>query len=310
MKQNVFLAAIVLIMMFFTSCEEEFIPEINNEPPQLVVEGYIEAGEGAFPPYVLLTRSTPFFSEFGQDSWSKLFVHDAEVVVNDGEKDIVLSEICTDMLTPEQKAAFGELLDVNLDSAGINFCAYIDLSFQLKGKAGGVYKLTVKAEGKTLTATTSIPQPVGLDTIWFEQPPGQPSDTLRRMLCYITDPGDQENYYRFFSKVNDGPFSSGGNSVVDDKLFNGIKFKVNLPRRSGRGEKFDPITYGLYTVGDTAYVKWSNIDKAHYDFWSTLEFNKANQGPFSSYTRVKTNIQGGLGIWGGYYINIYKQKVN
>lgn len=306
MKQQSIFVLLILAITSLSSCEEEFIPEINSEPAQIVVEGYIEAGEGALPPFVILTRSTPFFSEFSQDTWSKLFVHDAKVVVNDGVKDYVLNEICSDDLTPEMKKNLSTLLGVDLDSSGIDFCAYLDLSFGLKGKEGGSYRLSVHADGQMLDAVTSIPQKVGLDTVWFEQPPGEPSDTLRRMLCYITDPGDQTNYYRFLTKINNQPFASGSNSVVDDKLFNGIKFKVHLPRRSQRNEKFDPVSYGLYRVGDTAYVKWANIDKAHFDFWSTLEFNKNNQGPFSSYTRTKTNINGGLGIWGGYYVNIYK----
>ncbi|HMZ73028.1 MAG TPA: DUF4249 domain-containing protein [Saprospiraceae bacterium] len=306
MKQQSIFVLLILAITSLSSCEEEFIPEISSEPAQIVVEGYIEAGEGALPPFVILTRSTPFFSEFSQDTWSKLFVHDAKVVVNDGVKDYVLNEICSDDLTPEMKKNLSTLLGVDLDSSGIDFCAYLDLSFGLKGKEGGSYRLSVHADGQMLDAVTSIPQRVGLDTVWFEQPPGEPSDTLRRMLCYITDPGDQTNYYRFLTKTNNQPFASGSNSVVDDKLFNGIKFKVHLPRRSQRNEKFDPVSYGLYRVGDTAYVKWANIDKSHFDFWSTLEFNKNNQGPFSSYTRTKTNINGGLGIWGGYYVNIYK----
>ena len=75
------------------------------------------------------------------------------------------------------------------------------------------------------------------------------------------------------------------------------------------GAKFDPITFGLYRIGDTAQVKWINIDKDYYDFFNTLEFNRANQGPFSSYTRIKTNIKGGLGIWGGSNVQIYTKKV-
>ncbi len=297
------------VFLTFSACEEEYIPDINNEPSQVVVEGYIEAGDGAFPPYIIITKSLPFYSSFSQNLINSVFIHDAEVSVNDGTKDYLFTEICFNDLTPEQKKTFGELLNINLDSTGLNFCAYVDPSFQLKGEVGKTYKLSINTDGKNISATTSIPAPVGLDSIWFEQPPGDPSDTLRRMLCYVSDPLGAENFYRYFTSINDQAFYSGFNSVVDDKFFNGLRFKFPLPKGQSRGAEFDRKTYGLYRTGDTVRVKWTNIDKSHFDFWNTLEFNRANGGPFSTYTRIKTNINGGLGIWGGYYTNIYSIKV-
>ncbi|MBL7830024.1 MAG: DUF4249 family protein, partial [Saprospiraceae bacterium] len=140
---------------------------------------------------------------------------------------------------------------------------------------------------------------------WFEQPPGEPSDTLRRLLCYISDPAGSDNYYRYFTSVNDGAYSAGRNSVTDDKFFDGLRFKFPLARRNAPDEEFDPVTFGLFRIGEKASIKWVNMDKDHFDYWNTLEFNRSNQGPFSSYTRVKTNINGGLGIWGGYNVNYY-----
>jgi hypothetical protein len=43
------------------------------------------------------------------------------------------------------------------------------------------------------------------------------------------------------------------------------------------------------------------IDKSHYNFWRTLEADRGSQGnPFGSFVVVKTNINGGIGVWGGY----------
>lgn len=300
---------IFVTIIGFGSCEEEYIPEINNEAPSIVVEGYIEAGNGAFPPYILLTRSLPFYSQFSNDLINSVFVHNAEVIVNDGNKDYKFAEICFNDLTPEQKKLFGELLNINFDSTGLNFCAYIDQSFQLKAEVGKTYTLKVDVNGEKLSASTTIPESVGLDSLWFEQPPGEPSDTLRRMLCYVSDPASAANYYRYFTSINNEPYFAGFNSVVDDKFFNGLRFKFPLPKGQSRGADFDRKTYGLYRIGDTAHVKWANIDQSHFDFWNTLEFNRSNGGPFATYTRVKTNIKGGLGIWGGSYVNYYSIKV-
>jgi hypothetical protein len=49
-------------------------------------------------------------------------------------------------------------------------------------------------------------------------------------------------------------------------------------------------------------LKLSNIDKATYDFWRTIEYSYATVGdPFSTPTKVLTNIKGNaLGYFGGY----------
>lgn len=300
------LYAFYLSVFLFVSCEKEFVPEINNAPADIVVEGYIEAGDNAIPPYIVLTRTTPFFNKIDSNTISSLFVHDAEVKVNVDNKEYTFTEICYNSLTPEQKKIFGQLLNVNLDSAGLNFCVYIEPSFQLKGEIGKTYKLNIKVGNKEISSSTTIPQFVKLDSLWFTQPPGTPSDTLRQLYCYISDTKGFPDYYRYFTAINNGPYITGFSSVTDDKFFDGLYFKFALQKAEQRNVTFDPITYGLFHVGDTARIKWANIDKAHYDFWNTLEFNRQNQGPFASYTRIKTNIKGGLGIWGGYSTGTYK----
>lgn len=297
---------IIVTCLIFSSCEQEFVPDINNSPSDIVVEGYIEAGESALPPYIVLTRSTPFFNKIDSNSLSNLFIHDADIKVTVDNQEFKFTEICYNNLTKEQKKQFSQLLNVNLDSSGLNFCVYIDPTFQLKGEIGKTYLLNIKSGDKELSSMTSIPQHVKLDSLWFIQPPGTPSDTLRQLYCYISDKKGVPDYYRYFTATNNGPFMTGFSSVTDDKFFDGLYFKFALQKAEPRNEEFNPTTYGLFHIGDTARIKWTNIDKNHYDFWKTLEFNRQNQGPFSSYTRIKTNIKGGLGIWGGYSTSTYK----
>ncbi|NNF02092.1 MAG: DUF4249 family protein [Bacteroidia bacterium] len=76
---------------------------------------------------------------------------------------------------------------------------------------------------------------------------------------------------------------------------------MSLPLERGQSsaDEIDFDTYGYFWRGDTVTLRWMNIDKAHYDFWNTLE-NDAGDNPFSSPVQIKSNIQGGLGVWGGY----------
>ena len=72
------------------SCEKEFDPETTFDEPQLVVEGYIQVGPNALPPYVLLTKSVEYSSSINSGTLNDLFVHDAEVRISDGDSSIIL----------------------------------------------------------------------------------------------------------------------------------------------------------------------------------------------------------------------------
>jgi hypothetical protein len=46
------------------------------------------------------------------------------------------------------------------------------------------------------------------------------------------------------------------------------------------------------------------VDYPHYQFWFTLEADRASNGnPFGFPTTIRSNINGGLGIWGGYAVS-------
>lgn len=289
----------LLLLGLLSACEKEFIPDVSTDREEIVVEGFIEAGTRALPPYVILTRNLPFFTELEADQLEGLFVHGADVKVSDGEQTVQLTELCLSELNPEQQELAGLLLGIDPDNLGFNFCAYADLSGRMRGETGRHYDLEINVEDRQLRASTTIPPLVELDSLIFMEPPGEPNDTLTQMRCVLDDPADQTNFYRYFTGINSGPLQSGLNSVVDDRLFNGRRFEFPLFKAEPRNGDFDPATFGLFRRGDTVTVKWANIDREHYDFWNTLEFNAANQGPFSSYTRVASNVTGGLGIWGG-----------
>ncbi len=288
----------LLFLLAFSACEREFIPDIPLGEPELVVEGFIEAGDRPTPPFLILTRSVPFFQEIDAEDLDDLFVHGAEIRVSDGSIELALQEICLDQLTPEQRALLYQALGISADSIAVNFCLYTDLSGRLTGTIGKTYHLQIRVEGRELRSSTFIPSPVPLDSLKFREPPGEPTDTLAQLRAWISDPPGP-NLYRYFTQVNEGALQAGSNSVIDDRLFDGQSFEFPLPKAEARNTDFDPATFGLYRRGDTVLVKWASIDREHFAFWNTLEFNASNQGPFSSYTRVDSNIEGGLGIWGG-----------
>ena len=291
----------ICCLLLLWSCEEEFIPEVSTEASQIVVEGYIETGDRPRPAFVILTRSFPFFSEFSQDQLNNSFVNGAEVWVRSGEQEVQLSELCLNDLTPEQIELAQSFLDLPLEDIGLNFCAYIDLNLSMEPKEGERYDLEVNVEGETLRATTTIPFHVPIDSLWFVNPPGAPNDTLAQLRGFLSDPPGIANFYQAYTQVGEEGYQKPFASVVDDRLFDGQAFQFPIQKAESTidAEEVDPATFGLFRRGDAISVRWLCIDKAHFDFWNTLEFNLANQGPFSSYTLVDSNIEGGLGVWGG-----------
>lgn len=291
------------------SCEESYIPDTNESQQEIVVEGYIEYGQGANPTFVILTKSIPFITTIKADQFASLFVKNAKVVVNDGVKNVNLTEICLNQIPPNLKKEVYAILGLNPDSTKVDICVYADLFDQIKREPGRKYDLTVSVEGKTITATTTIPQFVPLYDFKWKEPPGKPRDTLAELNVKINDPKGIKNYYRYFTATQGGSLIPPFGSVTDDAIFDGKEFEFPLQRAQRRGGGFDPETFGLYRRGDSITIKWCTIDKAHFDFWNTRDFSANNGGPFAAYTRISTNINGGLGIWGGYAIGIYSMKV-
>ncbi|MEP6648132.1 MAG: DUF4249 domain-containing protein [Saprospiraceae bacterium] len=304
-----FIYGAFIAMIVFNSCEQEYTPLKSADGPKYVVEGYIEAGENPFPPYLILTRSFDFYGTLNPDQFTGSFVHNADVRVSDGSQEVVLQEICLSDLSPELRKEVAAQFGLNADSLAIDYCVYIDVLRQLQPQEEKSYDLKIITEGHLITATTSIPKHVPLENLHFEAPPGTPNDSLAQLRCTISDPAGMRNFYRYFGSTNEGSLQTAFSSVVEDLFFDGKTFEFQLFNPKTTERDTDPGKFGLYFVGDTMTIKWCNLDKAHFDFWNTLEFSNSNQGPFSSYTRLKSNINGALGIWGGYSVSYYTRKV-
>jgi hypothetical protein len=306
--KHIYYSLLLVLAMFFVACEEEFIPDTGDFEPQIVVEGYIEAGPGQLPPYVILTRSIPFTSTINPAEFSELFVHNAMVQVVSGADTVQLIELCLSNLPPEFLEIAAELLGISASDSGVDFCVYTDLTGAMMGEIGGVYELLIEVEGEQITAVTTIPPHVALDSVWFEPAPGI-NPNLMEMRCRINDPAELTSFYRYFTGVNSSGFVAGFNSVIDDEFFSGQEFEFPLLRAPLPNEEISPETFGYYFSGDTAALKWCNIDRAQFNFWNTYEYNSNSSGPFSSYTRIMSNIAGGTGIWGGVSFSTYFVEV-
>lgn len=293
------------LLLWLNSCTEPFVPDTDANQP-IVVEGYVEAGPGSIPAYVIVTKALPFITEIGPDQLGDLFVNNADVKVSDGDKTVQLTELCLDELPDDLKAIVAESLNLDVDSLELNICAYIDLLDELTREEERSYNLRIETDGKVLTATTTIPKYVPLYDFRFDQPPGEPSDQFARLFTTIDDPEEEVNFYRYKSAEEDGPLITPFSSVVNDVFYNGQTFEFPLSKAEDLREEVPFDEFGLFQRGDSITIKWMAIDEAHFDFWNTRDFSANSAGPFSSYTRIDGNVEGALGIWGGYSVDNYR----
>lgn len=278
LKKFLPVAGIFAFIALFYSCTTNITVDLPDPKEQFVVEGYIEQNAA---PYVLLTRNAPFFGDIDLNDVEKYLVHDAVITVTDGIETDTLTEIC---------------LDTTVGERTFTVCFYIAL--QIKGELNKKYDLHVEAEGKVLTASTMIPDLITLDTLYYEPHDNPDVDSLVQLIAKYKDPDTIGNYVRFFTKRNAEQMYAA--FAYDDRFFNGEILSFPIQRAEDPDADYDADTYGYFWKGDTAIVKWTAITKATYDFWNTLDYETNSGGPFGAATVIKTNISGGLGIWGGY----------
>ncbi len=277
-------------MFFLTACTEDVNLTVVGGSSKIVIEGNIENDKYA---EVSVTRNSSLSATLDT---SKIFVKDAKVYVSNG--------IVTDTL--QYKLSFDAPY----------FFAYV--GSKIKGVAGGSYNLTVVADGKTYTATTTIPTPVKLDSVWWK--PQLPEDSLGFAWAHLSEPAGLGNAYRWYAKkplkfeiVNGLPFPVNRRfappfgATFDDKFVDGKSFDLAYSR------SYDPteVTFtkdepekerGYYKITDTIYIKFCTIDLDAAKFYNTYEQAlQTNGNPFSSPTSILSNISNdGLGVWAGF----------
>lgn len=302
---------IAATVVLLAGCTKEITVDLPDRPAQLVVEGTIEPGG---PPIVILTKTQSYFDPASAEALAAIFVKNAAITVTDNTTGttITLDQICSEDLTEEQlqQAAAATGLDPAL-LAEANICIYSSFSTDSYGVEGHTYALNVEAEGKTASAVSTIPHPVPLDSVWFKLAHARPDDdSLGYAWGHLSDPDTMGNAYRWYARrishrangdTEDPTYISPLGSTFNDKYINGLSFDFNAVR--GRqfysdNEEDNNEEAGYFKVGDTIAVRFVSINTKEYDFYTSYDNNVASAGDlFSTPANVKTNINGGLGVW-------------
>ncbi|TAL56951.1 MAG: DUF4249 family protein [Bacteroidetes bacterium] len=295
-------------ILLFISCQKDIEVKLPDAKPKICVDGKIEPG---LPPFVILTHNMPYFGTTNLNALQNMFVHNAVVKISNGTTAETLSEYCSaslpDSLLPIV-AAFTGVDTVALKS--FNYCLYTTFNTAVWGAVGATYNLTIDVDGKSLTSSTRILNPVPLDSTWFRYiKVNNAGDSLGFVFAHINEPEPEGDCYRWLAmrKGKDQSFIAPIGSVFDDKFVNGQSFDFaynrgsipNSPAPDDNNEE-----EGYFKIGDTVIVKYCTIERATFDFFRQVDVAVYSQGnPFAAPTSVPSNVypkENALGVWCGY----------
>jgi hypothetical protein len=276
---------LILAGVFLIGCEKKVNFQLHEQPDKLVVEATIENGQA---PIVILSKSVGYFSKISADLLNQSFVHGADVFVSNGTLTHKLKEYSRPI------------------GNGVAFYYYStdssNLATNFAGQLNHAYSLKIVSGGKEYTATTTVPN-LGkkIDSVWWKKPPVTSDSSKVIVMVRATDPPGYGNYIRYYTKTNREPFYPPINSTFDDYFIDGTTYELQVDKGVDRNLEVN-YDENFFRRGDTVGLKLSSIDKATYDFWRTMEYSYSSVGdPFSTPTKVLTNIKGGaLGYFGGY----------
>ncbi len=288
---SAFIYILISVFILNISCSRDIAIDIPQVDTKLVVEGHIEQGQVG---YVHITKNAPYFSDFDSTDLSRYIVQDAVVTLTDG--------------------SYIDTLHFVIDLNNYPYFPLVYKGTNLYGEVGKTYTLTVTEGNRTVTATTTIPHPVPLDSAWFKGEAAR-GDTLGFLWGHLTDPAAEQNFYRYMTKrlshhadgsIKDPDFTTSFVSVFDDKVVNGLGFDYDIdrgrhPTTMATAPEDTNEERGFFKRGDTVVYKLCSIDKGQYDFWRTFELSAGSNGdPFATPVLIQSNVIGGFGIFGGY----------
>lgn len=246
-KINNKLLFFTILILITLGCEDVIEIDLNSADPKIVIEGSV-ANDNS-PTQVRITRSTDFYEPGVYDK-----ITGAEVEITDSEGNSGFMTEIEDGLY-QTDAVLGE--------------------------EGRTYYITVKAEGETYDAESTIPKQINLDSLFIEISPfsqenSDQEEKFYSLHIYFQDYPDNEDYARL--RILNNGVLLGGYRIYNDKYTNGnyINARLNLSAKDND-----------IKIGDELTVQLLSIDKASYNYYLTANGVNASRtngggGPPSS----------------------------
>ena len=272
----------ILLALFLLSCTTEIELKQPDYESKIVVDGFIESNGFA---NVYLMRSSPFLTEYDSASVRATFMNAATVTLTCSNGD-------SEILTLFRQNTF--------------FPPFVYKTIRMKGIAGEIYSLNVNFNGKSVIATTSIPQPPTMTA--FEMESRTDSSGLIRIGVLKEAGVTSYAFIQYKSIKADQNFHPAGVPVykMDGLTEQGSLYVLrcdenNLYMVNPSKSAYSNWPKAMFSVKDTVLVKFGFVDVASYQVLKSLfadESVRNNPFAFNS-AGIRSNIVGGIGRWTG-----------
>ena len=278
---KIFVSIMVIFVVLFASCgrDDRFLQYAETK---IVVEGWIDEGDVA---RVLLSRSVPISELVDSSNFVQYAIRSALVIVSDGT-----------------------IYDtLRLRSASQHLPPFLYIGEKIIGQTGGTYHLRVEYidpanlfHTQILTAETTIPPSVPINYVEFVRQ--NSTDTIGSLKVEFTHPEDQHLFYQVATLVVgfDEIFMPSLYGNFNSQNFTSPDVQITLMRGVSI---FPRVNFDLYfKEGDDILVRLRTMPQKSFDFWNFWQNELINtRNPiFPANTSLKSNINGGVGIWSGY----------
>lgn len=265
---------IILVMPLLFSCEKEADIQLPETNPKLVVSCFISPDVDSILAYIQWSRPV-FSTENINRPYDNL-----EVSITDGNGIAYLQ------------------YDITIDQ-------YVLPLSEFSLALGVEYTLRVKAPtGEEVVARTTIPveaptvESATLDSNSYINNFGEEINEFIYKTT-LTDNSDDFQYYRFIYYNEDFWFPGESYSYIEGQNYRDDESLVD-----GKIYVEENITYyGYNGAVSNKRLAVLNCSESYYRYHKTIQ-NQSNGNPFAEPTLVYSNVEGGLGAFGGYRMTV------
>ena len=243
-KNIPFLISLMVLSGLLSSCKKVIQLNLNTSSPQIVIQGDLFDHEGPYT--VKISRSVNFYD-------ANVFpaVSGATVTITDNLGN-------SDHLTESSPGLY--------------------ITSTLHGIPGRTYTLQVNADGQTYTASSTMPVPIDIETVYFQK--SLFGNNIFPGITFI-DPPNVTNYYRLIYFINN--IQQNDINVTDDKLDAGKKINY-LIRPLDTDNKLQ--------AGDYVTIWLETVDQGVYEYFRTADTGNRG-GQLTSPANPTSNISNG-----------------
>jgi Domain of unknown function (DUF4249) len=236
--------AFTMPLVIAIACTKTITPPLNTAPAQVMIQGAVSDTAG--PYYVSIVQSVGFYTDniYPGVSGAAITITDSTTGLRDS-----LSEVSTGL--------------------------YVTHTL-VQGRPGDTYLLNVALNGKVYTASSTMPQPVPLDSVTFDTS----NYKQIRAVANFQDPAGIVNFYKYSTVING----------VLDKRFQTFEDRLSDGRYIQ--DKMDDDTSEIKR-NDLVQLSLVGIDKGVYTFLNEAENIAYNNNNLAAPATPASNIMGG-----------------